>query len=1544
MKKVISVAVALLFFVNSISYALSPMPGSAVPTTQKDMYAAGRRLFDDKRGPSAIDFENIPEFTGEIPKIPGLEFVDADYNDTPFFRGKNPILAKTDLVEALEYFKTHEAMIPDEYLSIEVSNWDYDEEGEIRIAKLRDNNDGSYTLILHEDFVKAWNDIRENDVWFKTNIGGQIRVISVAWGIFYRIAKHEMSDIETKNRTYLPKSKGHLTRSPGSGTLFLEPSEIITNEILGRYRAVNNAIWLWFLGSYACTKNTKFNNDTLKARLKWFFEGEDARKMGLHLEFPYLDSGVDDKDTAITLALLINYHFYSEEKSDMRASGEKLLDFDAAVKASVQSHMSVYKDWMEVGAVLKVWWSTPLNGLRTHTGAIRLVAYDEREEPFLWLEGLPERVYLRDIKTVDIENVSPAKKLSLKATAQKRFDGDTGPETSVKQVPKASLAMARYKDWAEKGTILEIQWMHPLDGGKVYKGKVKVGERDENGDEYIWLEEVPQRVYLSNIVTVRTVDGPSGEEASLKATSARKFDIDFGSKPKEVENALAGLKMFTEAIENFKNQLGKQGLLRIDAIETIVDALEDARDWWGREPVRRHPQFLVYTYWGMSQQIGKLQSNLEHMDFIIAQKLEKILLADRLYRKLWISEEHLRTPSIEKYVSKKREVKATGGRRFDSPGEIDFIMKQLKEFSGAIETFIKGIKEQGLSRVKEVTTIVSELERVKNWLSEDPAGRYDDFNFHVTGGEMTENIGIQLRSLEQNSLATAQQVVDILWKDVLYGKLRIGEFKIGEFSSLIKEHLEAWRRQVQQYTERGVTHRVTLSAQEIERLLLEREAEIDSFVLGKMSEDERNKFVQELRNNRNLRFAVWQYRSNLPEEKVVISAEALSLIRKAYEAFWGGNQYFPGSSRISGIETRPYIAPDRRKSYGKAVDYYNHLIELGELEDVAIDNIYRIGRNNINADEIISEYQPSSYHDRIGREMAGGLLAAFTEPRVNETVNGRFEPLEISKHFEGKDIKATGGRKFDADAGPGMEEKAKAKKDFMRFTEAIETFKGDLEKEGILGVDTVEDMIRELERGKTWWGKDVIGRYVQFTGETYLEMVQMIGRMQSYLINDYRRIAEKVERVLRKDELYEQLLIPETSFEAEFSLATKATGGRKFDANEGPGSKREVLHEDDAKKALRLFTIAIDTFERALKPYELENVKETEIILRSLKGVKRWWEEDPVRRYSEIPERVNEMSQVFEARIRDLVEWNEFQKAEKLIEMLLSNKFYTRLLIPEHYLEEWSSYMDSRKKEHTPKATGGRKFDADAGPGAETEIESDNLIDIIREYVVLIARDEGPGSEITLTVEETSWIYETIGLLQESRIDILIPQQVGLTGSVKKALKEMEKRGGESVVSCREYSSKEHLKKLLQQKVPEGVKRIIITEEDISQQVGALAEEDTELFRGKRLLNIKLPEEYRDMTEKEKTVQQARIIMLGILARLVEKDKTPMVESVLKEMLKDHIIDVNGFIKVLQESGSETADAEDIKRHIQYFLSKMVSLIETLDKEIKMMKAFWTSA
>lgn len=313
-KKILSGFIILSYTIVSVSYALSPAPGSTDPELRRDMYAVGQKLFAEKKGPGAIDFGaySPDKFLGNEPQIYGIKFQEADYADPPKGWENNPILKQTDLIEALRYFRDQEARIPQDRLEIIEGYFDVDEEaGEIPVSRI-EKTGNSYQLVVHTKFIQMWNHIRENDIWFEANRGdGKLRTISLAWGIFYRLAKHEMADLEKS--TWRSKSGGHVFYSVDRKELVVDVNERKANEIGGAYRMYNDIIWMWMLASYSFGDSVRYDNKLLEDRIEWLL---DNRSGDIKEEFPQLFYLMDNPavlSLVTNISCSINYNFFSRE-------------------------------------------------------------------------------------------------------------------------------------------------------------------------------------------------------------------------------------------------------------------------------------------------------------------------------------------------------------------------------------------------------------------------------------------------------------------------------------------------------------------------------------------------------------------------------------------------------------------------------------------------------------------------------------------------------------------------------------------------------------------------------------------------------------------------------------------------------------------------------------------------------------------------------------------------------------------------------------------------------------------------------------------------------------------------------------------------------------------------------------------------------------------------------------------------------------------------------------------------------------------------------
>ncbi len=309
-KKIISLVVSILFLFSSLSYGLSPMQGSEIPGTKEDMYAAGQKGWAAKHGPGWFSF-SLGEFVGERPENSNVRILE-NTDTLPEGWENNPVLKAGNLIEALELYRKFEARIPSDELIIEEGYFDVGY-GELPIARIEKKGD-QYVLVVHTNFVQMWNHIKKNDVVFEyTFEDGTKRVVSLAMGLMYRIAKHEM--MEEARQAGKIKGGGHVGYLDKN--LSVMRSEITANSIGGRYATINDAIWLWFLASYSFTDGPRYNNDIFRDRIDWIFpyEGKktEARSLGLPYEFPNLLYNRNELAEATSIALMLNYHFFSKK-------------------------------------------------------------------------------------------------------------------------------------------------------------------------------------------------------------------------------------------------------------------------------------------------------------------------------------------------------------------------------------------------------------------------------------------------------------------------------------------------------------------------------------------------------------------------------------------------------------------------------------------------------------------------------------------------------------------------------------------------------------------------------------------------------------------------------------------------------------------------------------------------------------------------------------------------------------------------------------------------------------------------------------------------------------------------------------------------------------------------------------------------------------------------------------------------------------------------------------------------------------------------------
>lgn len=111
LKKILCSVVAFTFFINDLSFALSPQPGSNINATRDSALAMAQGKLAGIIGPGAIGWdETHAEFSGETPKIDGVR-VFSDDGSPRYGWDKNPVLKERSLVKAFELFMRKDARL-----------------------------------------------------------------------------------------------------------------------------------------------------------------------------------------------------------------------------------------------------------------------------------------------------------------------------------------------------------------------------------------------------------------------------------------------------------------------------------------------------------------------------------------------------------------------------------------------------------------------------------------------------------------------------------------------------------------------------------------------------------------------------------------------------------------------------------------------------------------------------------------------------------------------------------------------------------------------------------------------------------------------------------------------------------------------------------------------------------------------------------------------------------------------------------------------------------------------------------------------------------------------------------------------------------------------------------------------------------------------------------------------------------------------------------------------------------------------------------------
>jgi len=351
MRRIVSIIIAILFLIDNMSFGLSvpntsnDMDPKASNQTKENMCMLAEAQYLQKIGAGADDekrkLTKPKKFKNTIDlyefKMIKTTFLTRRLNKDMANRTEvnpyleqilpnsdiNPIYEIDDIVKAFEYFRDNEAKISKDFLEIKRGYFPM-KENTFNPARIEKNPKGSktpYTLIVHTEFEQMWDHIKANDVWFEKEFeNGEKRIISVAWGLFYRIAKHEMTDWRDGGK--ITKGGGHVHSKQGSGSekkhgVFKD--EEYANVIYGNYSYINDAILLWFMGVYKYSDANRYDNEKFETVVRDFFDRkkEEERRKGekairMDIVFPRLGfSPSVEFEEVLLLGKGINQNFFS---------------------------------------------------------------------------------------------------------------------------------------------------------------------------------------------------------------------------------------------------------------------------------------------------------------------------------------------------------------------------------------------------------------------------------------------------------------------------------------------------------------------------------------------------------------------------------------------------------------------------------------------------------------------------------------------------------------------------------------------------------------------------------------------------------------------------------------------------------------------------------------------------------------------------------------------------------------------------------------------------------------------------------------------------------------------------------------------------------------------------------------------------------------------------------------------------------------------------------------------------------------------------------
>ena len=162
-------------------------------------------------------------------------------------------------------------------------------------------------LQIPREFEVNTNRIIDNDICFMTEDG---RVVSLAQGIMYRLARHEF---KWRDHTGQHKQGGHLALTGDPADPYdIEKKEDEAYNISGKYSIINDAMMLWFVFAFHQNYNIYQDNNNFKELIRKisYPNNSSPQAIAFRTYFPELARSPEKLEKAVQFACCINYHYF----------------------------------------------------------------------------------------------------------------------------------------------------------------------------------------------------------------------------------------------------------------------------------------------------------------------------------------------------------------------------------------------------------------------------------------------------------------------------------------------------------------------------------------------------------------------------------------------------------------------------------------------------------------------------------------------------------------------------------------------------------------------------------------------------------------------------------------------------------------------------------------------------------------------------------------------------------------------------------------------------------------------------------------------------------------------------------------------------------------------------------------------------------------------------------------------------------------------------------------------------------------------------------